>query len=48
MGDVSITQLNDALSGGHQATPARVDSDPPFGTHIREAVAIVKDWMRDR
>jgi hypothetical protein len=43
----TIFDMNTVLSGGQDVFGA-THVDPPFGTHISEAVAIVKDWMHDR
>ena len=40
----TIEQLNAAI--GANAITRNSESDPTFGTHIHEAVAIVKDWVK--
>ncbi len=47
----SIEEINRIMSYGANATDAPVlcatnEEYPAFGTHIREAVDIVKDWVR--
>jgi hypothetical protein len=30
----------------NQPEPEKAAAPPPFGTHIREGVAVVKDWLK--
>ncbi len=43
----TFEQMNAAI-GATEVTAHRSEPDAFFGTHIREAVAIVKDWAKPR
>jgi hypothetical protein len=42
----TVEQMNAAIGVVMTRTP--IQPDAFFGTHVREAVAIVKDWVRPR
>ena len=48
----SIEEMNRIISYGTGADDANAgeseETDPGFGTHIREAVEIVKEWVDNR